>query len=397
MRIAIDASRATVARRTGTEAYSLHLIRALLALGAASQGHHFTLYCRDAPSPGLFLDARSTTPEANCAPAWTLRTLPFPRLWTHLRFAAALFHDRPDVTFVPAHTLPLVFPGPAVVTVHDLGYRYFPQAHPTAARLYLDLTTRYSARRARAILADSECTRRDLIGFYGVRADKVHVVYPGLDPNLAPVHDAEALAAVRARYRIPGPYLLHVGSIQPRKNLANLIDAYAAWLREATPRRYLVLAGGWGWLYEDILAAVRRLGLEEWVLFPGYVAEGDLAALYSGADAFVFPSLYEGFGFPVLEAMRCRTPVICADTASLPEVAGDAALRVHVDGSPQDAAALTAALRRLTVDAALRAALIEKGVAQANRFTWARAAQQTLAILEAAGRGAQGQPTPRRQ
>jgi glycosyltransferase involved in cell wall biosynthesis len=370
MRIAIDASRTTVVRRTGTEAYSLHLTRALLALGT---DHHFTLYFRDAPAPDLF---------PLVAGLCTLKPLPFPRLWTHIRFAAALLADRPDATFVPAHTLPLFFPGPAVITVHDLGHRYFPQAHPTAARLYTDLTTRYSARRARHVLADSLSTQRDLIAFYGTKANKVQVVYPGVDPALAPVRDEARLTAVRARYRIPGPYLLYLGSIQPRKNLARLIEAYAAWLPQATPQRYLVLAGQFGWLYEGIAAAARGLGLEEWVLFPGYIDDEDIAALYSGADAFLFPSLYEGFGLPVLEAMRCRVPVLCSNTSSLPEVAGDAALLAD----PLDTAALTAALSQIMTDRALRAALIEKGVAQAARFTWERAARQTLAILEEAGR-----------
>ena len=389
MHIAIDASRATAARRTGTEAYSLHLTRALLALGAArnrerADPYRFTLYCRDVPPPGLFAGAGDTrlSPEL-----WTLKPIPFPRLWTHVRFAAALYRahlpaDRPAVTFVPAHTLPFVFPGPAVVTVHDLGHRHFPAAHPLGARLYIDLTTRYSARRARYILADSACTRRDLTALYGIDGRKVHIVYPGVDPGLAPVRDEAALAAVRARYHIPGPYLLHVGSIQPRKNLLRLVEAYAEWLPGAAPRRYLVLAGARGWLYEDILVAVCREGLEGWVRLPGYVDEADIAALYSGADAFVFPSLYEGFGFPVLEAMRCRVPVVCANTSSLPEVAGDAALLID----PLDTAALTQALSRITSDAALRAQLVEKGVAQSARFTWERAAAQTLDILEAAAR-----------
>ncbi len=144
-----------------------------------------------------------------------------------------------------------------------------------------------------------------------------------------------------------------------------------------------MLAGSRGWLYEDIFAAVHRLGLEAWVVFPGYVDAAHLAALYSGADALVFPSLYEGFGFPVLEAMRCRTPVVCANTSSLPEVAGAAALLVD----PLDTAGLTAALDRITTDVDLRTTLIEKGEVQAARFTWEQAARQTLDILEEAGRG----------
>ncbi|MBN1284351.1 MAG: glycosyltransferase family 4 protein [Anaerolineae bacterium] len=391
MRIAIDASRTTVKQRTGTEAYSLHLIRALINLNTQ---HHLTLYFRDVPDPALFPAAGATRRIRGMidhAPAaagvwtveserWTLTALPFPRLWTHLRFARALFADRPDVTFVPAHTLPFVFPGPGVATVHDLGHRYFPEAHTAASRLYIDLTTRYSARRARCVLADSAATRRDLMAFYGVPGEKIRVVYPGVDPNLKPVHDAEALEAVRAQYDIPGPYLLYLGSIQPRKNLSRLVEAYAAWRSEAGAKYYLVLGGKKGWLYEDIFAAVRRLGLEEWVRFPGYIDGAHVAALYSGAVAFLFPSRHEGFGFPVLEAMRCETPVVCSNTSSLPEAAGDAALMVD----PESVADIAAAIARITGDAELRARLVEAGKAQAARFTWEAAARQTMAALEAA-------------
>ncbi len=370
MHIAIDASRSTVGKRTGTEVYSRYLIRALLALDPP---HHITLYFRDVPPPDLFA----------CRPArCTLKPIPFPRLWTHLRFAGALWSDRPDVTFVPSHTLPFLFPGSAVVTVNDLGYRYFPRTHTVTTRFYIDLTTRYSARRARHVIAISAATRRDLTAFYGIAPDKIHVVYPGIDPDLAPVKDADAIAAVRTHYDIPGPYLLYLGSIQPRKNLVRLIEAYAMWQRSAdAPTHYLVLAGKQGWLYKDIYAKVRRLGLEGWVRFTGYVDAAHIAALYSGAAAFAFPSLYEGFGFPVLEAMRCGTPVFCANTSSLPEVAGSAALLVD----PEDTGAIAAAMARITSDADLRARLGAAGYIQAARFTWEHAARATLAILEAAG------------
>ena len=297
MIIGIDASRATAARRTGTEAYSLHLIRALLELPSE---HHFRLYFNAPPADNLFSPASHVE----------YRVIPFPRLWTHIRLGAELVRERRgsdqgrvDVLFVPSHVLPLAFPGPAVATVHDLGYRYFPRAHPTLSRLYLDWSTRWNSRRAAAIIADSEATRQDLVDHYRVDPGRMVVAYPGYDETLKPVRNRERLAAVRKRYRITGDYLLHIGTLQPRKNLLRLIDAYSS-LAGIGPQ--LVLAGNPGWLSDPILERARQAG----VVLPGYIEDADKAALLSGATAFLFPSLYEGFGFPVLEAMACGLSLI---------------------------------------------------------------------------------------
>lgn len=351
MHIGIDASRVTVARRTGTERYALNLIRALLGVGGA---HQFTLYFRDPPPPGLLHG------EA------TRRIIPFPRLWTHLRLAWELFTARPqpEALFVPAHVLPLIRPQPSVVTIHDLGYRYFPEAHPVGQWRYLDWSTRFSARAATRLIADSHATARDLHRFYNTPADKITVVYPGRDETLARVDPAP----VRAKYGLPENYLLHIGTLQPRKNLVRLIEA-------VTPSSAkLVLAGRAGWLSGPIVEKARASG----VRILDYVPDEDLAGLYSGATAFVFPSLYEGFGFPVLEAMACGVPVICSSTSSLPEVAGEAALLVD----PLDTAAITGAIKRVSTDADLRATLIGRGFEQIRKFSWDKAAQETLAVLE---------------
>lgn len=361
--IAIDASRTTVAQRTGTENYSLRLIRALLQLDSP---HRFVLYFRDAPPAGLL-------PEH---PRADVRIIPARRVWTHARFALALWRTRPDVTFVPAHTLPLWFPGPAVVTIHDLGYVYFPDAHTGFSRRYLDWATRHSAQRATRILTGSLATVDDLAAHYGISQRKVKVVYHAVDETLQPVTDPAALAAVRQRYGLPRRYLLFVGTLQPRKNIARLVQGYARWAAaQVDPDVALVLAGQQGWLYDPAWTA----GVGG-VILPGYIADEDVAALYSGAEALLFPSLYEGFGFPVLEAMRCGTPVITSSTSSLPEVAGDAALLVN----PRDVDAIAAAIGRVLGDAALRADLVAKGLAQERRFTWERAAEQTLRVLETA-------------
>jgi glycosyltransferase involved in cell wall biosynthesis len=356
--IGIDASRATAARRTGTENYARRLIEALLA---ASAKNHFRLYFRDAPPVGAF-------------PGAERRVIPFPRLWTHLRLSVELLaRPRPDVLFVPAHVLPLAHPLPTVVTVHDLGYRYYPGAHPARQRLYLDWSTRFSARAATRVLADSAATQRDLAHFYGVPPEKITVVYPGRDETLAWVDPAP----VRARYGLASDYLLHVGTLQPRKNLSRLMEA-AASLRPRWPGLQLVLAGQPGWQSGPIRAQARAHS--DWVRLLDYVPDDDLPGLYSGARVFVFPSLYEGFGFPVLEAMACGTPVVCANTSSLPEVAGEAALLVD----PEDTPGLAAAIGRVLQDAALRKSLAAQGLEQVRKFSWERAAQETLAVLDQA-------------
>lgn len=367
MLIGVDASRATAARRTGTENYSLHLIRALLALGEAFR---FRLYFNQPPLAGLL--------PGSCDE----RIMPFPRLWTHLRLSVEMASRPPDVLFVPSHVLPLVHPRRSVVTVHDLGYHYYPQAHTLFQNVTLRWSTRYNARAAVRILADSEATRRDLVRFYHTPPERIVVVYPGRDETLAPVTDPAILGAVRAHYHLAGPYLLYVGTLHPRKNLVRLVQAFAS-LQPPIPNLQLVLAGQKGWLYDELFAQVRRLGLEDRVILTGYVPDADLPALISGALAFVFPSLHEGFGFPVLEAMACGAPVVCSDASSLPEVAGDAALLVD----PLDTDALAEALARIVHDETLRRELVERGFAHVQRFSWQRCARHVLRVLEDVGRG----------
>ncbi len=372
MLIGVDASRALRAQRTGTERYSLELIRHMLAL---DRQHQWRLYGPSPPPPGLI--------ETHERVSW--RVIPMPRLWTHLGLSWEMLTRPPDVLFVPAHVLPLWRPRRTVVTVHDLGYRHHPEAHPWRQRLYLEWSTRWNARTATMILADSQATRDDLVSTYHVSPDKVIVAYPGRDESLRQVRDPEALAATRARYNIGPHYILYVGTLQPRKNLVRLIRAFARVITqdEAIPADLeLVIAGRPGWLSAPILAEPRRLGIEQRVRFPGYVADEDLAALISGAQIFAYPSLYEGFGFPVLEAQACGVPVLTSTVSSLPEVAGDAAWLVD----PEDEEAIAAGLRRLLSDPDLRQDLIRRGRDNVRRFSWERTARQVLDLLERVGR-----------
>lgn len=363
--VGLDASRALSTAPTGTEAYSTHLIRALLP---HLKAYRVRLYCRQAPPPKI-QQAFEGIAE--------LRVIPFPRLWTHLRLSWEMLTHPPDLLFVPAHVLPLVHPRRTLVTVHDLGFRAFPGAHPRRQRLYLALSTRWNVHAASHILVDSKATRDAVIEAYGVPRAKLTVAYPGFDRTLHPVQDPKAFAAVRRTYEIPGPYCLFMGRIQPRKNLSRLIEAFARILPDH-PDLTLVLAGPEGWLAEPIHRIAETLGLRGRVRFPGYVAEDDKAALISGARAFVYPSLYEGFGFPVLEAQSCGVPLLTSRTSSLPEVAGDGALLVD----PLDVEAIAAGLERLLTDEDLRRSLVAAGTENLTRFSWARTGEVIGDVIE---------------
>jgi glycosyltransferase involved in cell wall biosynthesis len=284
---------------------------------------------------------------------------------------------RPGTLFVPSHVVPLVHPRRTAVTVHDLGYLYYPEAHTRFSRLYLHLSTMYSARTAQRVIAISEATKRDLMERYGVAPGKIRVVYHGRDEAFRPVSDPAVLRATAAKYGIEGVYCLHVGTLQPRKNLGLLVEAWAM-LRERMERPpKLLLAGKRGWLYEPLVRSVEERGLGDLVKFADYVERADLPALYSGALAFTFPSLYEGFGLPALEAMSCGTPVVASNASSIPEVVGDAGLLLD----PRDVGAWAGAVEQLSYDDAAQRDMSRKGLARAGRFTWERCARETFGVL----------------
>jgi len=376
--IGIDASRAARARRTGTETYALELIKGLAKLTAPQR--RLRLYTPHPPQ-------HSDWPAA---PHVETRTIPWPRLWTHLRLSAELWRHPPDLLFVPAHVLPLICPVPALVTVHDLGYIHYPAAHRPFDRRYLDWTTRRHTRLARHILADSQATKDDLVNIYRADPQRVSVVYLGRDESLAPITNPELIRQTKAKYNITADdYLLYLGTLHPRKNLVRLVEAFQGVLPQLAqqksstaqadrPAPQLVIAGQKGWLYNEIFGRVQALGLENKVVFTGFVANADKPALLSGALAYLFPSLFEGFGLPVLEAMACGTPVLTSNVSSLPEVAGDAALLVdphHVDE-------IAGGIAQLATNATLRHRLVERGFAQLQKFSWGRAAEQVMEILE---------------
>lgn len=368
MIIGIDASRALTARRTGTERYSLELINALLELNS---GHTIRLYMPRIPPIDLFRKNAEIV------------VLPGKRLWTHTKLGPHTRKHPPDVLFVPSHVLPIAGPRHTVVTVHDLGYEYYPKAHSYKDLHYLRWSTKRHTRDATRIIADSKATKNDLISLYGADPERIRVVYLAPDPTLKPVKDKIKLSLGAAQFGIPGyaSYLLHIGTIHPRKNLDRLLEAFAM-LRHRLPEKklHLVLAGGMGHEGHRLRQKVKNMKLEEHVRFTGYVMAHQIATLYSGAAAYVLPSLFEGFGLPALEAQACETPLVCSNSSSLPEIAGEGAIYFPPDNTESMAKAIEAVL----TNDSLRQELIDKGRQNLKRFSWQKSAEDTLRILEEA-------------
>ena len=370
MRIGIDYTSA-VRQRAGIGRYTRSLVGALAEL---DHSNNYVLF-----SAGRDLEARAWPSN------YKLRELPLTDrhmaiVWQRLRLPVPveLITGRLDVFHSPDFVLPPVRRARAALTVHDLSFMRCPECSSPQLLDYLMNAVPRSVSRADLLLADSVCTRQDLIELLRVPEDRIVVICPGVDPRFAPQPEGGRAEAVLRRYGIRRPYILGLGTLQPRKNFPRLIRAYGDLKSTHHLPHQLVIGGGNGWLYEGIGETINELGLREDVLLPGFVADEDLPVLYSAAEVFAFPSLYEGFGIPVLEAMACGTPVVTSSTSSLPEVAGDAALLVP----PEDTDALADALWRLLEDGALRDQLRSRGLERARLFTWRSAAQSLLCAFE---------------
>lgn len=298
-------------------------------------------------------------------------------LWEQAALPGLVRQHRLDLLHGAVNVTPLLSLCPTVVTIHDLSFMRYPQAFPAPQRMYLQSQVRRSARHARRVIAVSQATKEDVVALFGVPPERITVIYNGVDDMFSPA-TPEEIDAFRRQRGLPQRFVLHLGTLEPRKNLARLVEAFAQARQQlaASDDLKLVLAGGKGWGYDDIFAAVERLGLQKQVLFPGYVPDADLPWFYRAATVFAYPSLLEGFGLPVVEAMACGTPVITSAVSSLPEVAGDAALLVD----PLSADALADALVRVLHDSTLAGEMRRRGLLQASRFSWQRTAAETTAV-----------------
>ncbi|MBN1811607.1 MAG: glycosyltransferase family 4 protein [Anaerolineae bacterium] len=307
---------------------------------------------------------------------WPTGRVPVRVLWEHLVQPWTLHQIDADLVHGPVFIAPLISTCPTVITIHDLSFIRLPHLFRPANRLYLTVMTRLSAQRARRLIAVSAHTAAESAELLGVPMERIDVIYHGVDPIFRPLPDDE-IEAFRQRQGLPDQFVLCVGTLEPRKNHTRLVEAFA---RIYDGKSKLVLVGGKGWLYDELFAKVEALGLNEAIAFKGYVANEDLPLWYNAATVFAYPSLYEGFGMPILEAQACGTAVMTSTAPPLPETAGDAALLVN----PRDAGDLAANLKRLLTDEPLRSELEERGLARARQFTWMRTAQETACVYRRA-------------
>jgi glycosyltransferase involved in cell wall biosynthesis len=368
--IAIDAH-AVGSGLAGNESYIANLIEALAEIDTRNR---YTLYVTKREAIERYrgrwphVSVRLTQPHT-------------PLVRIPLTLVAELRRRPVDVLHVQ-YTAPPLPPCPVVATIHDLSFEHLPETFKRRSCLQLRLTVRRTARAAAHVITSSDYSRRDIVKTYGIPLERTSVTPLAAAAHFSPVADESEIRRVREAYGIRGRYVLAVGSIQPRKNLVRLLAAYAELRRtraaEGLPQ--LVLVGKRAWLYRETLRAVESYELHNFVTFTGYVSERDLPALYTGALCFVYPSYFEGFGLPPLEAMACGAPVVAGERTSLPEVVGEAGILVD----PFDVRALAAAIGRIIDDAALRASLRRKGLERARLFDWKRTARLTLAVYEQA-------------
>ena len=372
-------------RGAGVSSYARNL---LTALAAQTGGHELTAFLNDrnfrCPQAQQGLNLRYTRWPA---------AAPLPRIiWEQTALPLAARAENADLVHGLVNTLPLVSNVPGVVTVHDLSFLRLPERFPRLKQFYLAGLCRASVRKAQRVIAVSRQTAADVLAHFGVDSRRVEVVYNGVSERFRPL-PAQDVSDFRRRMGLPPKFLLYVGTLEPRKNLPHLLRAYADWQANSTTGRdaALVLAGAAGWHYKEIFDLAAELGLTgptasapfeqgPMVQFPGFVPEEELCLWYNAAAAFVYPSLFEGFGLPLLEAMASGTPVICSDAPSLQEVAADAALVVPA----QDQPALQNTFERLFTEPGLAAELRGRGIRQASRFSWQRAAAETIDVYESA-------------
>lgn len=400
MLIGIDASRANRKFRGGTEWYSFHLIKELAKLDSINQ---YVLYC-DRPLTGEL--ARVIRGHDNFK-AKILNWL-LPNFWTQIRLSWEMLLRPPEILFVPAHTLPVIHPKKSVVTIHDIGFERERELYSSdkigpvnglqgrtinsAARLmtrgkfssnildYHSWSAKFALKNAKKIIAVSEFTKQEMLEVYGADQAKIQVIHNGFDNfNYQPIVDRRRINQVLSKYGITAPYIFYVGRLEKKKNTARLIHAYAI-MREKNKnfKHKLVLVGNAGLGFDEVKYMIEEFDLNNEIIITGWAPEEDMPYLYNGASLFVFPSLYEGFGIPLLEAMACGTPVAASNIPALAEVAGDAALLFD----PRDNNDLAEKMAGVLLDKNLAASLIARGRERAKNFSLKKCARETLALLE---------------
>lgn len=359
MIIGIDASRTAKQFKTGTETYSTELIKALAKIDRQNE---YILY-----SPTSLLEKLPNLPQN-----FKSKILPFGRLWTQLRLSwEFLTSDQPDVFFVPAHTLPLVMPKKSVVTVHDLGFKHYPELYSPTDLKYHNWALGHSVKNAAQIIAISEFTKRDLIKYFQIDPAKISVIYEGYDNDVFKLQSAK---------KSTKPYILFIGRLEEKKNIVGMLRAYEILRHSKTINHQFILAGNPGFGYEKIEAELAKMppAIRKDVILPGYISQEKYVDLLKNADVLFFATFFEGFGLPPLEAMASGVPVVASNRTSIPEICDEAALLVD----PEKPAEMAKALNCVINDNGLRQNLISRGLERAKQFSWQKCAEKTLKTFE---------------
>lgn len=365
MRIGIDAS--TIGTQGGPRTYVLNLIESLLKIDKENE---YVIFYNSKEHLGKFPQAREVVvPFSN----------PATRLFReHLLMAYHYKKERLDLVHNPKSAISILKPCKTVVTIFDLIPIMYPETEKWMARIYWKTQIPVAAHNADFVITSSEFAKKEIVSRYNISEDRIAVIPIAYNSYCKPVESKTEMESVKEKYAIPDKYILYVGTIQPRKNIALLIKAYASLVKRKGIDHKLVITGRKGWLYAPLFDLIKSEGMEERIVFTGFVPDEELPYIYGGAELFVYLSLFEGFGIPPLEAMACGVPVICSNATSLPEVAGDAGILVN----PTDQKAVEVAILNVLENPVLRTELREKGFLQAKKFSWERTAGETLRIYK---------------
>lgn len=380
MIIGIDGNEANEAKRVGIGQYAFQVLMHLYEIRNSppkadqSLAEKFKIYLKSSPLPDL--------PKEN--DWWRYEIIGPQKLWTQFALPFHLFFDsqKPDVFFSPSHYAPRFAPCKRVISIMDLSFLFFPDLFRRKDLYQLRFWTAYSVKKAEKIFTISNYSKSAICSYYKVPQEKVIVTYPGYDQKnykLQITNDKFKINEIKEKYKIKNDYILFVGTVQPRKNIGRLIEAFYHMKNRNTLQ--LVIAGKRGWLYREIFEKVKNLHLEKAVIFCDFPSNEELAFLYQGARCFVLPSLYEGFGLPVIEAMVCGCPVVVSNVSSLPEIVGNAG--VYID--PYDVSSIEKGMQKASFDKVLRKKLTTKGLERVKQFSWENCAQKTRAALEDIG------------
>ena len=379
MRIGIDCRtilNPAASEKAGIAHYTYHLVKTLLAIAKEDE---FVLFFDHRARDVVKEFSRANSQIRFFAFSQYKKYLPF--VYSHVLTASTIAHELLDVYHSPANIIPLRYKGKFCVTTHDLAIYRNPDLFPPSQGFSIKYIVPRSIHRAKKVIAVSESTKKDVQEFFGVDSKNIKVIYEGVDHNRFFVSSQRADQSdyIKKKYKIRNKFLLFVGTLEPRKNLIRLLEAFYRLLAdrpEYKEQYQLVLAGAKGWLYDSIFDEVKNRRLGNNVLFPGYVTSKDLPLLYQQATLFIYPSLYEGFGLPVLEAMSSGTPVITSAVSAMPEIAGPGALLVD----PQDTEEITKSMREFLEDKEIRKSYSEKGKKQAHKFSWQKCARETMEV-----------------